>query len=437
MWNYSGTAVAGVQNFQNYDFILPASLRGLNVTGTADFTDPNGGPSSSVTGVRIASGVRAPQKGESISLINAAGGFTGTITNNGATLTGQKGATLDIRFRLDQQANDLYAVVEGAQAAPQIKALSEGFVSGAALVNLGADLIAGTGMSEAVGAASRAGVATNYGLGVFGALSGGWSRYNSGSHVDMSSVSLLTGLSWGKDFDPGRMTLAAFFEYGNSSYNTYNSFSNTASVHGKGTMNHLGGGVLGRMDFVDTGPGHVYTEASLRAGGLHNNYKNGDLRDNMGCKADYDSDSAYYGFHLGAGYLWNITDKASLDLYAKYFWTRVGGDSVRLSTGDPVQFKDVDSSRLRGGARFAYAVNEYVSPYIGAAYEHEFDGKARATTYGYKIDAPKLGGGAGIGEIGLSLKPSQSLPLSFDLGVQGYVGKREGVTGSLQIRYEF
>ena len=36
-----------------------------------------------------------------------------------------------------------------------------------------------------------------------------------------------------------------------------------------------------------------------------------------------------------------------------------------------------------------------------------------------------------------SLKPSKDLPLSFDLGVQGYVGKREGVTGSLQIRYEF
>ena len=29
------------------------------------------------------------------------------------------------------------------------------------------------------------------------------------------------------------------------------------------------------------------------------------------------------------------------------------------------------------------------------------------------------------------------LPLSLDLGVQGYVGKREGVTGSLQIRYAF
>jgi hypothetical protein len=48
-----------------------------------------------------------------------------------------------------------------------------------------------------------------------------------------------------------------------------------------------------------------------------------------------------------------------------------------------------------------------------------------------------LRGDTGMGELGLSLKPSQSLPLSFDLGVQGYTGKREGITGSLQLRYNF
>ena len=113
------------------------------------------------------------------------------------------------------------------------------------------------------------------------------------------------------------------------------------------------------------------------------------------------------------------------------------GDSVKLSTGERVKFKDVDSSRLRLGGRFAYAVNEHFSPYVGAAYEHEFDGKARATTNGFDIDAPKLRGDTGMGELGFTLKPAKDIPLSFDLGVQGYVGKREGVTGSLQIRFEF
>jgi hypothetical protein len=43
----------------------------------------------------------------------------------------------------------------------------------------------------------------------------------------------------------------------------------------------------------------------------------------------------------------------------------------------------------------------------------------------------------GIGELGMTLKPSKKLPLSFDVGVQGYVGKREGATGSLQVRFDF
>jgi hypothetical protein len=43
----------------------------------------------------------------------------------------------------------------------------------------------------------------------------------------------------------------------------------------------------------------------------------------------------------------------------------------------------------------------------------------------------------GIGELGLAFKPSPSLTLTLDLGVQGYVGKRRGVTDSLQAKWEF
>jgi len=272
--------------------------------------------------------------------------------------------------------------------------------------------------------------------GTFAAVSGSQSSYQTGSHVDMSSVSLIAGLSFGADLPPGRLTLGAFFEWGNGSYNTYDSFY-SGDVKGDGTTYYLGGGILGRMDFIDTGPGNFYTEASFRAGGAHNDYKSDDLRDFSGRSTNYNSYSPYYGIHAGLGYIWKITEAASLDLHAKYFWTRQQGINVRLSTGDPVKFKDSDSSRLRLGGRFAYAINEHVSPYIGAAWEHEFDGRVKATTYGHGIPGPSMRGDTGIGELGLTLKPCKTLPLSFDLGVQGYVGKREGVTGSLQVRFEF
>jgi outer membrane autotransporter protein len=95
------------------------------------------------------------------------------------------------------------------------------------------------------------------------------------------------------------------------------------------------------------------------------------------------------------------------------------------------------SRRIASCGRFAYAVNEYISPYIGAYWEHEFDGKQRATVNGVGIGSPSLKGDTGMGELGLTLKPSQTPLLSFDLGVQGYVGKREGLTGTLRAKWEF
>ena len=333
--------------------------------------------------------------------------------------------------------NAVTAQVSPGRATDQSKALPKGFLGGLALNLQGADLVAGRGMDSAVRASSGTDDAERHGFAGFGALSGGSLRYNTGSHLDMNSLSLLTGLAWGIDLAPGRLTLGAFFEYGNGSYDTHNSFTNAASVDGDGNAYYLGGGILARMDFVNIGPGRFYAEASGRAGKTHNEYDSSDLRNAAGRKADYDSSSPYYGLHFGTGYVWNINDAATLDLYGKYFWTRQQGDSVGLSTGEHLSFDDINSSRLRFGGRFAYILNEHVAPYIGAAWEHEFDGKARATTNGFDIDAPNLHGNTGIGELGISLTPSADLPLTVDLGVQGYTGKREGVTGSLMVKWEF
>ena len=421
------------------NFYLPTTMTAggkmLDVSGTADIT-------GSTVNVGISGSSSPLRTGDTVILVDA-DTLIGAPVNSTTSGQGMLGVTLlyDFDITTNPTASQLLATVSssgsGPRINPQTKALSEGFVSGMALATQGGDTLAGPGMNNAVSAAKSTGAGTAPALVGFGALSGGSMRFNSGSHVDMRSVSLLAGLAYGADINPGRLTLGAFFEYGSGSYDTYNSFSNAASVKGTGDTWYIGGGILGHMSFVDTGPGHFYTEGSFRAGRLHNEYNNSDLRDFTGRSAGYESSSNYYSFHLGTGYVWNFTDKASFDIYGKYFWTRLQGDSVTLSTGEQVNFKDTNSSRLRGGGRLTYAINEHVSPYIGAAYEREFDGKARATTNGFDIPAPSLRGNTGIGEFGLTLKPSLNLPLSFDLGVQGYTGKREGVTGSLQIRYEF
>ena len=431
----SGLTVRGLYNFQNINFYLPSSLAAgdtaLTTTVEARLSENSDGTGRKATiNVGVAGGAAPLKNGDHVVLIDAET-LTGTPANS--TVNSQ-GVTLRYNFDILTQGNKLLATVASSSVNPQAKALSEGFIGGMAMTLQGADLAAGKGMESAVQASSGAGENV---LAGFGSLSGGSLRFNTGSHVDMRSLSLLTGLAWGVDCTLGRFTAGPFFEYGNGSYNTANSFSNAADVDGKGNTYYLGGGLLARMDFAPTGPGHFYTEASGRAGSIHNKYDSSDLRDATGREAEYDSDTPYYGLHLGAGYIWSITDAARLDLYGKYFWTRQSGDSIRLSTGDPIDFDDVYSSRLRFGSRFAYLVNEYVSPYAGVAWEHEFDGKARASTNGYNLQTPSMRGDTGIGELGLLLKPSQTLPLSFDLGVQGYTGKREGVTGSLQARWEF
>jgi outer membrane autotransporter protein len=437
--NYSGSSVASVQNFQFFNFRIPSTQSGpvLSMTGTATLGD---GVTGATVDVNIEdSGRPSLQAGQQFTLMEA-GSLSGTLAN---TSTGSskvrwmQGVSLlhehELGFDLEMTATELLATVNTSKTTtalnPQTKSLSEGNLAGTALVNQTTDFLAGKGIPWAKTASGGAG----YGFGFFGGLSGGWSRYDTGSHVDVSGLSLIAGLAWGTDADPGRLTLGAFLEYGYGSYDTYNSFSNAASVHGDGDVYHIGGGVLGRFDANCGG----YLEASARMGSVTNEYKGRDLRDSLGRSANYDSDALYYGLHAGLGYVWQFTDKASLDLYGKYFWTRQQGDSVTLSTGEPVKFKDADSSRVRIGSRLAYALSACVSPYVGAAWEHEFDGRAKAATNGFDIAAPSLRGDTGIGELGLTLKPSTTLPLSFDVGVQGYAGKREGVTGSLQVRFEF
>jgi outer membrane autotransporter protein len=82
-------------------------------------------------------------------------------------------------------------------------------------------------------------------------------------------------------------------------------------------------------------------------------------------------------------------------------------------------------------------VHEKIRPYIGAAYDYEFDSKARATTHGQSIDSHSLRGDTWMGELGLQFKLSEARPVTLDLGVQGYTGMRTGLTGSVLLKIEF
>jgi len=102
-------------------------------------------------------------------------------------------------------------------------------------------------------------------------------------------------------------------------------------------------------------------EASLRTDYVDTNFYSRDLVSSTGGRTNYASGSMYYGAHVGTGYVWNIDNKTSLDLSTKNIWLHLSG-------------------------RFAYAVSRYVvAPYAGTYFDYAFDGKAKATAYGYTI----------------------------------------------------
>ena len=451
-FGFSGS-VKGMQNFEFYNFLLPNTLSAggalIAITGASIPNMAN--TKIAVAGMRGGGQALAP--GDEVVLLSKTAG----VGDPYAFQNLPKGFSLLYDLQTYYGAgpdNALIAGVRDVRVDPRTKSVAESLIAPLALVNQGGDLIAGEGMRAALSSDFLPGSRVSAYL----AASGGWSRYDSGSHVDVSGASLIAGLAWRPELPSGKLALGPFFEAGWGSYNTTNSFSNAADVDGDGSTEYYGGGLLGRYD----APCGVYVEASGRVGGVHNDYDSDDLRDPLtDRRAEYDKTRTYYGAHAGLGYVWNFNDQASLDVYTKYFWTHQEGFSTDVGE-DPYKFDDADSHRLRGGARFSYAVNDRFTPYIGAAYEHEFDGKIKATTYGgYRVDRPDLEGGTGIGELGFTLRPcgagagaaggagagaaggaggacsGAAAGLSFDLGAQGYVGVREGVTGSLRVKWEF
>lgn len=426
-----GLIIGSLQNFQYLNFYLPTTLGAgdtmLTVTGLANLTDPHGG-ASSVINVGIDGASSLLGAGDSVKLIHAGTLSYNAGLNSTATGVGMQGVTLSYVFDITATSTDLIATVQGSRVTDESKAVSEGFVSGASLVNEGADLAAGKGMANAIGGA-RADWSP------FAAVSGGSIRTNTGSHVDVDGVSLVAGLSRGIDLSVGRLTAGAFAEYGNGNYDTFNGFA-SGDVRGHGNSHYVGGGLLGHQDFRPMGPGHAYAEGSARVGVANNSYSSADLTSG-GVAAGYETSSLYYGLSAAVGYVWSVGEAMTVDVSGKYLWSRLGSDSTRLTTGETVDFEAVNSERTRLGARVSYALSNKVTPYAGAAWEHEFDGKARASTNGLAIDAPSMAGDTGIFEAGLTLKPSDDLPLSIDLGLQGFVGQREGIAGSFQAKLAF
>jgi outer membrane autotransporter protein len=394
----------------------------LTVEGNADMR-------GAAVALDSSSGRPSLAEGEKVILLNV----TGELAND--FVTAEMQTSSGDRYTVLVEGNQLWALLDKisptSPAYDRLKAFAESRAASLAFINQGQDLMLASGFGSALSATAGAG----FTVGAFGGAGGGWSRYASGSHVDVSGSSFLTGLALGNDVASGRVTAGAFFEGGRGNYDSYNAFAGLASVAGGGDTSYYGAGFLGRYDVTQGRFSGLYAEASARMGRTETDFRSGDIRYN-GVKAYFETSSRYYGLHGGLGYAFPLTDKAAIDLSAKVLWTRQGGDNVTVHQDD-VRFEKADSLRTRLGGRVTYKANKRVTPYAGAYWEHEFAGTQRAAVNGRRVAPPSLRGDSGMAEIGLSFKPADNRNLSIDLGLSGYVGKREGVAGNVMLKWEF
>lgn len=304
------------------------------------------------------------------------------------------------------------------------KFLPESQVATITLLNQGADLVSTVGMRNAIDVAHS----TN-GTGVFAAASTGYSVYETGSHINTFGNSAMVG---GATRLGHNIVLGGFAEGGYSHYHTTNTsgYFDGGEVKGSGNIEYYGGGVLVRYN--DYCINCIYAEASARVGYSQNEWY--DRGNNLDDDYDYKSGGVYVGTHVAVGYESDIAGVVGYDLYGKYYYNHQTGDDA---FDGELNFANTNSHRTRFGGRFDLRILQNIRPYVGMAWEHEYDSFANATGDGEMIPAPGVRGNTGIFELGVSDAHMSESSWSFDGSIQGYTGVRKGIGGMFRTHYVF
>ena len=363
-------------------------------------------------------------------LIHTAGGTIhvdqGTeFTTNGTLFTKTKFTFTEDFDKDTLTTDDLYG--ENSVVDPIVtpsdnsKTLSDSILGSVAVINQGASFVAGEGMQAMESASLLKPKA------VFGTVGGGKTRYDTGSRVDVDSMSLVTGVV--TRVRPEWM-VAGFIEAGFG-----NSESNASGASAEGNHDYYGIGAATRYRFDVP----FYVDGSLRFGTASTEFS-GRYADNS---AHYDADSLYGSAHVGMGYVFDLSKSLSLDVYGRYIFTYLEGDTVSLGTVDHEKLVSDDTltHTMQVGAMLRGKTAENIDWHFGLAYEHVADGDAESTvltrTDRVALNVPTLEGDSGIVDMGITIRSTPTDPMALDLGVKAYAGDVQGIMGSATLSYAF
>ena len=409
----NGSTFESIENFDTINF------NGVALNGVDVLTINSTNLTNTTLNVESLASGETFKAGDTVTLISGNIEGTPTLTHDKVTA----GLSQDLSVEEIINNSSVQLSVKDVSLNDQIDLVAENRAVAAAFVNQGTDLI-----SDSLDTISRD---DNYGVKTFAAVHGNRSKYDVNSDIKINGWSTIVGVVNAGKFDNGsEFSWGVFYENGSGNYRTYNEFNNEF-FRGDGSLVYNGGGIAARY----TNKNGVYTEGSLRAGMLKSDMDNA-LRDGADNFYGYESESAYYGAHLGIGKIISLNDSSDLDIYGKFFHTYTEGDSFKVAN-DEFEFDSINSDRLRIGARITSNKENKFSTYYGLAYEYEFNGDADMTAQGLKAPTQSLQGSSVMAEVGFNYQPTPDSPWSFDLNMRGYAGERQGGSFNVQATYTF
>ena len=418
-WSDSTQSVKNFSDiaFKNIDWKNDKPVLTITAGNTGDLENTN------IKTINIAGGSNI-NVGESMKLIESGNNTNLGLTEGNVTDTFTAGVAREGlgSTSIDTTTGEVSFKVNSIKLSGQAVSAAQTRAASTAFVNQGTDLI-----SDSLDTLSRD---DNYGVKTFAAVHGNRSKYDVADDIKINGWSTIVGVGNADKFDNGsELSWGVFYENGSGNYRTYNSFNNEF-FRGDGSMVYNGGGIAARYENKNG----VYTEGSFRAGMLKNELDNA-MR-NVNGSYGYETESAYYGAHIGVGKIISLSDSSDLDIYGKFFHTYTEGDSVTIAD-DKFDFDSITSDRLRVGARITSNKENKFSTYYGLAYEYEFNGDADMTAQGLRADTQSLQGSSVMAEVGFNYQPTPDSPWSFDLNMRGYAGERQGGSFNVQATYTF
>ena len=192
-----------------------------------------------------------------------------------------------------------------------------------------------------------------------------------------------------------------------------------------------GVGILGKINYKNG----WFVESSIRYGKTESDVtcKNMLLGDKI-TTVKYDMDAPYWGFYLGTGYNFILSEKERLSLFGKFAYSSQASASAHLSTGEIYEFNSIDSKRTKLGFTY-YKQDSKAIWNAGLIWQHEFSGTGIAKYKDFTTESVTLAGDSFITKIGVKYNFSNKINVDTNLSFTS--GKQHGVCGFIKVNWLF